>query len=71
MTSHSVSDPIAGLAQAPFRTWMCLVCGWIYDEAAGDPEHGLAPGTRWDEVPGDWLCPDCGVGKGEFEMVEI
>ena len=36
---------------APFRTWMCLICGWIYDEAAGLPEEGIAPGTRWEDVP--------------------
>lgn len=53
------------------RKWQCLVCGYIYDEAAGDPAEGLAPGTRWQDVPADWVCPDCGVGKSEFEMVEI
>ncbi len=52
------------------RTWQCLVCGWIYDEAAGDPEHGIAPGTRWEEVPPTWSCPDCGVGKEDFELLE-
>jgi rubredoxin len=36
---------------APFRTWMCLICGWIYDEAAGLPDEGIAPGTRWEDVP--------------------
>ena len=53
------------------KQWECIVCGWIYDEAKGWPEDGIAPGTRWEDVPDDWLCPDCGVGKEDFEMVEI
>lgn len=53
------------------KKWQCVVCGFIYDEAAGCPEEGLAPGTAWGDVPDDWLCPDCGVGKNDFEMVEI
>lgn len=55
----------------PFKKWMCVVCGWIYDEETGDPDSGLAPGTRWDEVPESWVCPDCGAGKEDFEMVEF
>lgn len=54
-----------------FKKWECIVCGWIYDEKTGDPESGLAPGTKWDDIPDDWLCPDCGVGKEDFEMVEV
>ena len=53
------------------RTWMCLICGWIYDEAAGDPEHGVAPGTSWADVPMNWTCPECGARKEDFEMVQI
>lgn len=52
------------------KKWICTVCGYIYDEAMGDPEHGLAPGTRWEDVPDDWTCPDCGAGKGDFDMEE-
>lgn len=52
------------------KKWECIVCGWVYDEAKGDPESGLAPGTRWEDVPDDWVCPDCGVGKDDFEMIE-
>ena len=48
---------------------MCLICGWIYDEAAGDPEHGIAPGTAWADVPMNWTCPECGARKEDFEMV--
>lgn len=53
------------------KTWQCVVCGFLYDEASGLPEDGIAPGTAWAAVPEDWLCPDCGVVKGDFEMVEI
>ena len=53
------------------RTWMCLICGWIYNEADGDPDHGVAPGTAWADVPMNWTCPDCGARKEDFEMVEI
>ena len=52
------------------KTWICLICGHIYDEAQGDPAHGVAPGTRWADVPEDYQCPDCGAAKFEFEMVE-
>lgn len=42
-------------------------CGYVYDPAAGDPEHGVAPGTPWDKVPEDWVCPICEMGKDVFE----
>lgn len=53
------------------KKWECTVCGFIYDEEKGLPEEGLEPGTRWEDIPDDWCCPDCGVGKSDFEMVEI
>lgn len=53
------------------RVWECIVCGWVYDEAKGWPEDGIAPGTRWEDIPADWLCPECGVGKSDFEMVVV
>lgn len=53
------------------KKWQCVVCGFIYDEAAGIPEDGIAPGTRLEDIPNDWACPDCGVAKADFEMVEI
>lgn len=55
----------------PYKKYMCVVCGYIYDEAKGDPEEGIAPGTRWDDLPITWCCPDCGAAKEDFEMVEI
>ena len=54
-----------------FKRWQCGACGFVYDEAAGLPEEGLAPGTRWSEVPDDWCCPDCGSTKDMFDMAEI
>ncbi len=48
--------------------YVCTVCGYIYDEAAGDPDHGVAPGTAWADVPEDYVCPLCGVGKDLFEQ---
>lgn len=53
------------------KQWQCVVCGIIYDEANGWPEEGIAPGTAWADVPDDWLCPDCGVGKADFVMQEL
>jgi rubredoxin len=53
------------------KTWMCLICGFIYDEAAGLPDEGIAPGTRWEDVPENWKCPECGAGKSDFELIEI
>ena len=50
--------------------WECIVCGLIYDEKEGWPDDGIAPGTKWEDVPEDWLCPDCGVGKEDFELLE-
>lgn len=53
------------------KKWQCMVCGFVYDEEQGLPEEGIAPGTPWQDIPDDWMCPDCGVGKEDFEMVEI
>ncbi|MEY6432779.1 rubredoxin [Thioalkalicoccus limnaeus] len=53
------------------KTYVCLVCGLVYDEAQGWPEEGIHPGTAWADVPADWLCPECGAGKEDFEMVEL
>lgn len=53
-----------------YKVWMCIICGWMYDEKKGDPEDGIPPGTRWADVTDDWCCPDCGAGKDDFEMVE-
>lgn len=48
------------------KKYVCEVCGYVYDEAAGDPEHNIAPGTKFEDLPEDWVCPICGVGKDQF-----
>lgn len=51
------------------KTYRCTVCGHLYDEAIGDPGQGVAPGTRWEAVPEDWVCPECGASKKAFKCV--
>ena len=46
--------------------YVCNLCGWVYDEAEGAPEMGIAPGTKWEDVPADFACPLCGAGKDDF-----
>ena len=46
--------------------YVCDVCGWVYDEAFGDPDNGIAPGTKWEDLPEDFECPLCSVGKDQF-----
>ncbi|MBO8173707.1 MAG: rubredoxin [Thermococcus sp.] len=50
--------------------WKCTVCGYIYDEEEGDPDNGIAPGTKFEDLPDDWVCPLCGAGKDMFEKLE-
>ncbi|MBB2998698.1 rubredoxin [Paraburkholderia tropica] len=61
----------AQAADDGFKQWVCVICGWVYDEALGAPDDGLAPGTRWADVPDDWRCPLCDVGKEDFALVEF
>lgn len=51
--------------------WRCVICGFIYDEASGLPDEGIAAGTRWQDIPVDWSCPDCGVAKRDFDMIQL
>ena len=53
------------------KKYMCLICGYIYDEAVGAPDEGSPAGTRWDDVPPNWTCPECGARKDDFEMIEL
>ncbi len=53
------------------KLWQCMTCGYIYNEAEGEPEDNIAPGTAWEDVPEDWICPECGTPKSDFEMVEV
>ena len=53
------------------KMYMCLICGFIYDEKEGWPDDGIPAGTRWEDVPDDWQCPDCNAEKYDFDMIEI
>lgn len=53
-----------------YKKYVCEICGYIYDEALGDLESGLAPGTLWADIPEDWRCPECGVDKSDFVLLE-
>jgi rubredoxin len=53
-----------------YKKWECVICGFIYDEALGLPELGIPAGTRWEDVPDDFECPDCGIGKVDFDPLE-
>lgn len=59
------------MSNATMKKWLCVICGLIYDEAKGWPSDGIAPGTRWEDVPQDWVCPDCFVGKSDFQMLDV
>ena len=50
--------------------YVCDVCGWEYDEAVGDPDNGIDAGTDCEDLPADWTCPECGVGKEDFSVEE-
>lgn len=52
------------------KKYVCDVCGYVYDPEIGDPDSGIAPGTPFEEIPDDWECPDCGVTKEDFSVME-
>jgi len=52
------------------RKFQCIICGFVYDEAVGDAEHGIAAGTVWEDIPAEWTCPDCGATKADFEEIK-
>lgn len=52
------------------KKYVCTVCNWVYDPEKGDPDSGITPGTSFEELPEDWICPLCGVGKEDFEVLE-
>ena len=66
MKTNSASDGRRSERSSPMK-YVCDVCGYVYDETLGDPDNGIAPGTKWEDVPEDYLCPLCGVGKDMFE----
>jgi len=67
---HAPEAPVTLLGGAAQAMRTILPSDYVYDPEIGDPENGVAPGTPWEEVPDDWLCPDCSLGKEFFERVE-
>ncbi len=59
------------ITRRTMKAYMCVVCGFVYEEENGWPQEGIPPGTRWEDVPENWKCPECGAAKSDFEMVEI
>ncbi len=57
-------------AAPPAGLWICAPCGFIYDPADGDPDSGVEPGTPFEDIPDDWMCPICGATKADFRMLE-
>ena len=57
------------MTEASYRKYECVICGFIYDEAEGLPDDGIPAGTRWEDIPEDWECPDCGIGKSDFDLM--
>lgn len=53
------------------KRWRCRFCSHIYDEAKGDPDSGIAPGTRFEDLPPDWICPDCGATRDDYEPEHV
>ena len=66
----STNEAVPNTPSTEHRSWLCVICGLIYNERDGLPEDGIAPGTRWEDVPEDWICEDCGAGKADFELIE-
>jgi rubredoxin len=63
------ATPMLARSDSPqYRVWQCELCSFAYDEAKGLPDEGIAPGTRWEDVPEDWICPDCATSKADFQM---
>ena len=57
------------MSDSDFKKYECVICGFIYDEAEGLPDDGIPAGTRWEDIPEDWECPDCGISKFDFEVM--
>jgi rubredoxin len=53
-----------------FKKWECVICGFIYEEEKGLPDEGINPGTKWEDVPEDFECPECGISKFDFDLIE-
>ena len=58
------------MSNGDFKQYECVICGFIYNEAEGLPNDGIPPGTKWADIPEDWECPDCGISKSDFDLLE-
>ncbi len=54
----------------PYQSYICMICGYVYSEEEGDEDGGLAPGTRFADIPDTWVCPVCGASKKEFQLID-
>lgn len=69
-SSQKAPPKVAAADAKPFVKWICITCGHIYDEALGDDYDGFAPGTRFEDIPDDWCCPDCGATKEDYVLYQ-
>ena len=67
---HSISANNYDKEVKLMKRWVCDICGYVYDPAKGDASQGVKPGTPFEALPEDWVCPDCGVGKDSFSPEE-
>lgn len=65
-TTKNINNKI----QIDMKKYICNVCQWVYDPEVGDPDSGIAPGTAFEDIPDDWVCPLCGVTKEDFDLIE-
>lgn len=68
-TQNKISYNSLPMTKSENEQYSCNTCGWIYNESKGDPDGGIAPGTRWEDIPDTWKCPVCGVGKNNFTHI--
>jgi rubredoxin len=71
VVAPAVAVPQAAKGAPGTRTWQCMLCAFVYDEAQGMPHDGIAPGTPWEDVPETWFCPDCSASKSDFQMALV
>ena len=68
---RSVPSGVVDVKMIEYKMYICIVCGFVYDEKEGWPADGIPAGTRWEDVSDDWVCPDCGASKKDFEMCQF
>ncbi len=71
MSTDVTTETPTSTANVVYRKFLCVICGYIYDEELGAPDEGIEAGTRWEDVSPTWTCPDCGATKDDFEFIEF